>query len=97
MAFFQNRNVCKTFNMTLSAGAKAQLSSQECSEVIIKVSPTTGDNANIFDSTNPSVPWVLAAGQEFTFRGVTNSNQLSAGGVGTLYYRTQYFGSMTDL
>lgn len=94
---FINRNFCKTFNMTLAGAPAKALSAQECSEVVIKVSSTTGHTASIYDSTNPAVPWVLTAGQEFTFRGVSNSSQLSAEGTGTLYYRTQYFGSMTDL
>ena len=91
---FTNRNFCKTFNMTL--GSKTQLSAQECSEVIIKVSGGGADNALIFHSTNPNVSWPLGPNQEFTFRGVSNSNQLSASGTGTLYYRTQYYGSMTE-
>lgn len=96
MAFI-NKNFCKTFNMTLAGGAAKALSAQECSEVIIKVSGGGSDTASIYDSTNPTVPWVLGPNQEFTFRGVSTASQLSASGTGTLYYRTQFFGSMTDL
>jgi len=33
----------------------------------------------------------VPADTQFTFRGLTNSNQLSAKGAGNLFYRTQYF------
>jgi hypothetical protein len=89
---FTNRNVCKTFTIpTLTSPAKIQLADQECSEVIVTVS--SGGNAVIYDPQS-AVGFTLPAGfagQEFTFRGLTNANQLSATGSGTLYYRTQFF------
>ena len=94
MAFFQNRNVCKTFSLTTST--KTQLTDQECSEVIVLArTGTTNAAVNVYDRSNPAVAWPIEAGKEFTFRGVTNSNMLSADANCT--YRTQYFGSMTDL
>jgi hypothetical protein len=92
MAFFQNRNVCKSFLLS-GNNTKAALQNQECSEVIVR--PQV--DYTFFDPQNPSVGFLVKSGTEFTFRGVINSNQLSATGNGELYYRTQYFGSMTDL
>jgi hypothetical protein len=94
MAFHFNRNVCRTFNLTTSS--LKQFESQECSEVIVLArTGTTNAAVNVYDRSNPSVPWPIEAGKEFIFRGVTNSNQLSADKDCT--YRTQYYGSMTDL
>lgn len=89
---FVNRNVCKTFNVTLG-GSRVALANQECSEVTVVVS--AGGNATIFDP-NSNSGFILPTGfvntgQEFTFRGITNSNQLSATGSGVLSYRTQFF------
>lgn len=92
MAFFQNRNVCRSFLLS-GNNTKRALSDQECSEVIVR--PQV--DYTFFDPQNPSVGFLVKSGTEFTFRGVINSNQLSATGNGDLYYRTQYFGSMTDL
>lgn len=94
MAFITNRNVCKTFNLTTSS--IKELANQECSEVIVLARTGTSNAAvNVYDRSNPTVPWPIEAGKEFTFRGVTNSSQLSADKDCT--YRTQYYGSMTDL
>lgn len=94
MAFNFNRNVCRTFNLTTST--LKEFANQECSEVIVLArTGTTNAGVNVYDRSNPSVPWPIEAGKEFTFRGVTNSNQLSADANCT--YRTQYYGSMTDL
>lgn len=88
---YQNRNVCKTFNLAVTTALKG-LTSQECSEVIVFCTVST----TFFDHMNPTVGFTLPANTEFTFRGLSNSNQLSAQGTttGTLYYRTQYFGSI---
>ena len=88
----QNRNVCKSFRLT-GNNTKVQLEDQECSEVIVRPKHT----ATIFDFQNPSVGFEVAAGTEFTFRGLTNSNQLSATINGDLYYRTQFFGSLPGM
>ena len=91
MAFI-NRNVCKAFSIA-GAQTKAKLASQECSEVIVIPTGTAGGTATIFDYMNPSTGFVVPVGVEFTFRGLTNSDQLSAtmaSGI-TLSYRTQFF------
>jgi hypothetical protein len=81
-----NRNVCKTFN--LAAGTKLALADQECSEVVVLPAAST----TFFDYRNPNVGFVVPANVVFTFRGLTNSNQLSATvSSGTLSYRTQFF------
>jgi hypothetical protein len=88
---FTNRNLCKTFNLSLTTNTLG-LTAQECSEVVVVSTVST----TYYDHMNPSVGFVVPANVEFTFRGLTNSNQLSAKGAtsGTLYYRTQYFSFM---
>lgn len=94
--FFGNKNVCKSFNQFLTTAYKA-LSTQECSEVIVV--NKTGDTIQIYDLASPlGSPMLMDDNDTFTFRGVTNSNQLSAKGTlanllstTPLYYRTQDF------
>jgi hypothetical protein len=86
---FTNRNVCKSFKLT-GNNTLVPLSSQECSEVIVR--PQV--DYTFFDHQNPSVGFLVKALSEFTFRGLTNSNQLSATGNGDLYYRTQMFSNL---
>lgn len=92
---FSNLNQCKSFNQVLTTNL-AVLSSQECSEVTI--SNKTGQGILVFDNNNASASngFLLSANDVFTFLGVSDSNQLSAKtvtGSGTVYYRTQYYGS----
>ena len=96
---FQNSNVCRNKTITLSTSYQ-QLASQECTEIRV-LSPTGGvyisDGAgagNPVDATAFLVP----AGDYVTFRGITNSDQLSAKGTGTpaMYYKTQFYGTMTQ-
>ena len=89
---FTNRNVCKSFFLN-GNNTKVALSSQECSEVIVRPSA----NYTFFDHQNPTVGFLVIANTEFTFRGLTNSNQLSATGNGDLYYRTQMFSNMPGI
>jgi len=99
MAFI-NKNFCKTFSSAINSSTYTRLSAQECSEAIIMLySATATDYVDIIDPNNPSVPFRVLANKDFTFRGLSDSSQLSAKGSGllTLYYRTQFFGSMTDL
>lgn len=86
---FINRNVCKNFSIP-PAQTKAKLANQECSEVVVV---PTGGSATVFDYMNPNVGFVVPTGVEFTFRGLTNSDQVSAttGAGVTLSYRTQFF------
>lgn len=83
-----NRNVCVNYNLGLTGSLKS-LGSQECSEVIV-CSPV---QTTFYDYRNPSVGFVVPANTVFTFRGLTDSNQLSANGANgnTLSYRTQFF------
>ena len=92
---FTNRNFCKTFNLSLTNNNIVGLTTQECSEVVVMSTIST----TYYDHMNPSVGFIVPANVEFTFRGLTNCNQLSAkvttnGTTGTLYYRTQYFSFM---
>jgi hypothetical protein len=84
---FTNRNVCITFNL-VNNGTLQSLQNQECSEVVILCPVAT----TFYDYRNPTVGFFVPANTVFTFRGLTNSNQLSAvGASGVLYYRTQYY------
>lgn len=89
---FINRNVCRTFKITASGSLQA-FADQECSEVIVKPRALT----YIYDCNNFTNGFQLSANEEFTFRGVTNSNQVSALGGGDVYYRTQFFSNMPGL
>jgi hypothetical protein len=96
---FINRNVCKTFVLTCN-GNKQNLEtvfgSQECTEVIVR--PRT--MVFIYDDPNrPTVGFQLSANEEMTFRGINNIANLSATGAngGTVYFRTQFFGSQIPL
>ena len=75
---------------------------QACSEVIIY--NKTGGLLTIYDKNNGPFAsgspkgaggahgWVLEDEQQFTFRGITNVNEVSAYGVaGHIQYRTQFF------
>lgn len=89
---FINRNLCKTFKITLN-GSMQQFPAQECSEVVV-VSRTT---CLIYARSNPLVGFQLISGEHFTFLGISDASELSGTGSGDVYYRTQFFGSMTDL
>lgn len=83
-----NRNVCKTFNLTVTTNLQ-KLADQECSEVIVLPPKDT----SFFDYRNPGIGFLVPANTVFTFRGLTNASELSASGSGggTLSYRTQFF------
>jgi hypothetical protein len=89
---YVNLNKCKSFKQTLAGGTTA-LSGQVCSEVIV-VNRTTADIL-IYDGGNSDLEngFLLANLESATFRGITNSSQVSAysAGGGDIYYRTQYF------
>lgn len=79
--------------MSLNTGLCC-LPAQVCAELILI--NKTGQNVNVFDQgyNAASNAMQLSANETFTFRGLTNANQLSAqtaAGTGTLYYRTQFF------
>jgi hypothetical protein len=94
---FYNQNDCHSFKQTLGTSL-VQLSSYTCSEVII-VNRTTG-NVLIFDNNNFSInnSFLLATGESFTFRGITNTSVVSASAVsaGDIYCRAQYFSMLTQ-
>lgn len=90
---YYNVNECKSF-LVATTDALTQLPSQVCSEVIVK--NTTGQGVLIYDQNNFSDAnaFALSANDEFTFRGLTNSDQVSAkttAGSGNLSIRTQFF------
>jgi hypothetical protein len=94
---FTNRNLCKTFTIaTLTSPAKTALANQECSEVVVL---PHGTGTFIFDHQNPTVGFYVPQHMEFTFRGITNSNQVSATGNadGMLNYRTQFFSNFPEV
>jgi len=84
-----NRNFCKTFNLAVDNTIKI-FANQECSEVIV----CAPNAATIYDKTNPTVGFYVPKDVVVTFRGVTNSSDLSASGTGTLYYRTQFYSGL---
>lgn len=88
-----NRNKCRSFNATLTTTLTAMVD-QICSEVI--VINQTGQAVNVYDGGYDDALNAMQIPDKgtFTFKGVTNSMQLSAAtasGSGTLYYRTQYY------
>lgn len=90
---FTNLNKSKSFNQNVDS-TLISLSSQECSEVIIV--NRSGVDIKVFDLNNfdSSNAFLLEADDSFVFRGLTNSDQISAqtlSGSGTIYYRTQFF------
>lgn len=87
-----NINECRSFNQVVSTNL-VKLSAQPCSEVILV--NRTGGNLSAYDGgrSQDQFAFVLTNNEQFTFRGLTNSDQLStkAAGTGTIFYRTQYF------
>lgn len=89
MAEYFNRNQCRSFKLTISG--PTPLTDQVCSEVIIV--NRTGSDITINDSgyIGAAYGFLLANLESATFRGITNSNQVSATGTGDIYYRTQFY------
>ena len=93
---FTNRNVCKSFYIgSLNTLTKTALADQECSEVVIYPHNT---GTLIYDYQNPTVGFSVPVHTEMTFRGITNSNQVSATGNadGAFNYRTQFFSNFPE-
>lgn len=84
-----NRNICKSFFLN-GNNTKTKLTDQECSEVIVR--PQV--DYTFYDYQNPTVGFLVKSGTEFNFKGLTNSDQLSATGNGDLYYRTQFYSGL---
>ena len=102
---YYNKNQCRSFEQQIST-ALVRLSGGgvggfPCSEVIIKGNHGDGvlfvyDRAELYTAGVPEdeYRWSLSAGEEFTFRGLTNVGQVSAKmstGTTTVSYRTQFF------
>ena len=89
---FYNQNECRSFKQTIGS-ALTQLSACPCSEVIIV--NKTANNVAVYDNNNFSNnnSFLLATGESFTFRGITNTSVVSASAISTgdIYYRAQYF------
>ena len=53
----------------------------------------TGGDITIYDNDYSAAQhgFLLEDNESATFRGITNTNQVSAVGTGDIYYRTQYF------
>ena len=96
-----NKNICKSKrSAALATSTWLELADERCSEIIV-VGPTGGvyvsdgdrkgnGNADPSDDTSFFVP----ANEIMSFRGLTNSNDLSAksaSGTPRLFYRTQYY------
>tara|TARA_R110000803_G_scaffold158949_2_gene223153 strand:- start:266 stop:586 length:321 start_codon:yes stop_codon:yes gene_type:complete len=88
-----NLNKCRSFNQTLPGATipGTPLVNQVCSEVTII--NRTGSNITIYDNGYSSAQngFLLEDNESTTFRGITNTDQVSAVGTGDIYYRTQYF------
>jgi hypothetical protein len=89
---FYNINECRSFKQTVGTNLVA-LSSQPCSEVIVV--NKTGGTLTIFDNghSDSDFGFLLGSNESFTFRGITNTNVVSAiaASSGNIYYRTQFF------
>jgi hypothetical protein len=97
---FQNLNVCNSFTLSTN-NILISLPSYVCSEVTIHNHAAAGQHLLIFDKPDLSTTvdtfgFMLDGGKEFTFMGVTNSNQLScryvSGATNRIFSgRSQYF------
>jgi hypothetical protein len=90
---FYNINDCRTFNQTFTTNLES-LCAYPCSEVIIvNKSP---EPIKIYDNgyDDDAFAFTLSANASFTFRGITNTGNVSAkteAGSTTITFRTQYF------
>ena len=103
-AYF-NTNQCRSFEQQISTSLVKLSGGAEggfpCSEVIIKGNQGDGvlfvyDRAELFTAGVPEDEYrfALSAGESFTFRGLTNVDQVSAKmstGTVVINYRTQFF------
>ena len=87
---YVNQNHCRSFQTTLS-GALTALVDEVCSEVVLM--NKSGAQVTIYDSgfSDSVYGLVLADGESFILRGITNTMQVSANGTGFFQYRTQWF------
>jgi len=89
-----NTNLCLSINQWVGTTlALGMLSSARCSEVLII--NRAGANLFVYDKGNilPGEAFILEDNESFTFRGITNANQVSAvlaTGTGLITCRTAY-------
>jgi hypothetical protein len=94
MGEYVNLNKCRSFNQAI-AESLTPLVDQICSEVIIV--NRTNQPILVFDNgySDAQNGFKLASLESATFRGITNTNQVSAkstaSGTGDIYYRTQFY------
>lgn len=91
---FTNRNICRTFNMNLTNSSVKELSSQECSEVMISC---TGDDLKIYERSNPTAYFIVPKNTIATIKGVSNAAELSAStatGTHAIGFRTHYYSGL---
>lgn len=96
---FTNLNECHSRNYTATT-AFAALDTLECSEVIVINKTGQGVHVNHEDIADVTKNILLDDNDTFTFRGLTNADQLSAqtvSGTGTLYYRTQFYSQLNQV
>ena len=92
-----NLNQCYSIKWNLSGTYSQPLSAVKCSEVILY--NNTGSDisfkAGNSEMANPALitEFTIKNGQQFTVMGITNYNQLSCIGTGTLYGRAHYYSS----
>jgi len=86
---YVNLNKCRSYKIAIAGLTK--LVDQSCSEVVVV--NRTGADITINDSgySDAANAFVLGDKESFTFRGVTNSDQISATGTGDIYIRTQFY------
>lgn len=91
---FNNLNECKSWNQTIGTGL-TKLSGTRCGEVIIW--NRSGANLTVYDKGRSASAegFLLEDNDQFTFRGLTSSDQVSATAAtaGVIYVRSQYFSS----
>jgi len=108
-----NINQCRSFTMELDGDTLTCLSGANvggsgvglpCSEVTVRVPTPQGDAGpvTIYDNNHygGEYGFAIREGEQFTFRGLTNVNEVSAEGPGggsyTIEYRAQFFSSNTS-
>jgi len=103
---YVNRNKNFQFNISITNSAFTQLSSHPCSEATI--TNRSGNPLFIFDGSQTGQTaysleqhraMVLNANDSMTFRGITNSDQLTgktSSGTGLVYVRTSFASNTTN-
>ena len=91
---YKNKDNPKSFKQEIN-GTLTKLNHWECSEVVII--NRSGDSILIFDNNNvdPDDHLLILDGESMTFRGLTNSESVSAltenGATGDIYVRANFY------